>query len=43
MGVTTYLGIEIGADVRAGNGAVLNGDVPDGRRIAAGTVWDGDS
>jgi sugar O-acyltransferase (sialic acid O-acetyltransferase NeuD family) len=43
MGVTTYLGIEIGADVRAGNGAVLNVDVPDGRRIAAGTVWDGDS
>lgn len=43
MGVTTYLGIEIGADARVGNGAVLNVDVPDGRRIAAGTVWEGDT
>lgn len=41
MGVTTYLGIEIGEGVRVGNGAVLNAPVPSGRRIAAGTTWDG--
>lgn len=43
MGVTTYLGIAIGEEVRAGNGSVLNVDVPDRRRIAAGTVWDGEA
>jgi acetyltransferase EpsM len=43
MGVTTYLGIEVGSDVRVGNGAILNVDVPSGRRIAAGTVWEGDA
>ncbi|HEU4894635.1 MAG TPA: acetyltransferase, partial [Acidimicrobiia bacterium] len=43
MGVTTYLGIAVGSDVRVGNGAILNVDVPDGRRIAAGTVWEGDT
>ena len=42
MGVTSYLGLAIGADVRAGNGAILNVDVPDDRRIAAGSSWDGD-
>lgn len=42
MGVTSYLGIEIGADVRAGNGAILNASVPDLRRIAAGSSWDGE-
>lgn len=41
MGVTTYLGIEVGDDVRVGNGAILNVDVPSGRRVAAGSTWDG--
>jgi sugar O-acyltransferase (sialic acid O-acetyltransferase NeuD family) len=41
MGVTTYLGIAVGANVRAGNGAIISAPVPDGRRIAAGSVWDG--
>lgn len=42
MGVTTYIGIDIGADVRVGNGAILNASVPDGRRIRAGSIWDGE-
>jgi sugar O-acyltransferase (sialic acid O-acetyltransferase NeuD family) len=42
MGVTTYIGIEIGADVRVGNAAILNASVPDGRRIRAGSTWDGE-
>jgi sugar O-acyltransferase (sialic acid O-acetyltransferase NeuD family) len=40
MAVTTYLGIRIGADVRAGNGAIVNADVPDRRKISAGSSWD---
>jgi hypothetical protein len=42
MGVTTYLGIRIGADVRVGNGAILSADVSDGRKVSAGSSWDGD-
>jgi sugar O-acyltransferase (sialic acid O-acetyltransferase NeuD family) len=41
MGVTTYLGIDIGSDVRVGNGATLIANVPDGRRIRAGSSWEG--
>ena len=41
MGVTTYLGIDIGANVRVGNGAIITAPVPDGRRIATGSVWEG--
>jgi sugar O-acyltransferase (sialic acid O-acetyltransferase NeuD family) len=41
MGVTTYLGIDIGSDVKVGNLATINADVPDGRRIRAGSSWDG--
>ena len=41
MGVTTYLGISIGANVRVGNGAIITAPVPDGRRIATGSVWGG--
>jgi len=41
MGVTTYLGIDIGANVRVGNGAIITASVPDGRRIATGSVWEG--
>jgi sugar O-acyltransferase (sialic acid O-acetyltransferase NeuD family) len=41
MGVTTYLGISIGANVRVGNGAIITAPVPDGRRIATGSVWEG--
>lgn len=42
MGVTTYLGIEIGADVRVGNSATVNADLPDRRKISAGSAWDGE-
>jgi sugar O-acyltransferase (sialic acid O-acetyltransferase NeuD family) len=41
MGVTTYLGIDIGSDVRVGNGAAVIADVPDGRKIRAGSSWEG--
>jgi sugar O-acyltransferase (sialic acid O-acetyltransferase NeuD family) len=41
MGVTTYLGIDIGSDVRVGNSATVNGNVPDGRKIRAGSSWEG--
>jgi sugar O-acyltransferase (sialic acid O-acetyltransferase NeuD family) len=41
MGVTTYLGVEIGSDVRVGNLATVNADVPDGRKIRAGSSWEG--
>jgi sugar O-acyltransferase (sialic acid O-acetyltransferase NeuD family) len=41
MGVTTYLGIDIGSDVRVGNGAALIANVPDGRKIRAGSSWEG--
>jgi acetyltransferase-like isoleucine patch superfamily enzyme len=41
MGVTTYLGVEIGSNARVGNGVNVNADVPDGRKIRAGSSWDG--
>jgi serine acetyltransferase len=41
MGVTTYLGIDIGSDVRIGNGAAVIADVPDGRKIRSGSSWEG--
>jgi acetyltransferase-like isoleucine patch superfamily enzyme len=39
MGVTTPIGVRIGAGAIVGNGAVLLGDVPDGTIVSAGTVW----
>ena len=39
MGVTTAVGVEIGADVIVGNGAVVSADIPDGTIVAAGSVW----
>jgi sugar O-acyltransferase (sialic acid O-acetyltransferase NeuD family) len=41
MGVTTAIGIAIGAGVRVGNGAILYADVPDRAIIPAGKVWAG--
>jgi UDP-perosamine 4-acetyltransferase len=41
MGVTTAIGIKIGAGVRIGNSAVVYGDVPDKTIVPAGKVWAG--
>lgn len=39
MGVTTIIGLKIGAGARIGNGAVLLADVPEKAIIPAGKVW----
>ncbi len=39
MGVTTVIGLKIGAGARIGNGAVLLADVPERAIIPAGKVW----
>jgi UDP-perosamine 4-acetyltransferase len=39
MGVTTAVGLRIGARCRIGNGVTLLADVPDNTMILAGTVW----
>jgi len=39
MGVTTTIGIHIGAGARIGNGAILLSDVPDRAIVPAGKVW----
>lgn len=41
MGVTTAIGINIGNNVRIGNGAIIYADVPDKSIIPAGKVWAG--
>ena len=41
MGVTTVIGLKIGAGARIGNGAVLLADVPEKAIIPAGKVWAG--
>jgi sugar O-acyltransferase (sialic acid O-acetyltransferase NeuD family) len=41
MGVTTTVGVHIGARVRVGNGAVIFADVPDRAILPAGKVWSG--
>lgn len=39
MGVTTIIGLKIGAGARIGNGAVLLTDVPEKAIIPAGKIW----
>ncbi len=39
MGVTTMIGLKIGAGARVGNGAVLLADVPERAIVPAGKVW----
>jgi sugar O-acyltransferase (sialic acid O-acetyltransferase NeuD family) len=39
MGVTTMIGIRIGAGARIGNGAILLADVPERAIVPAGKVW----
>lgn len=39
MGVTTVIGLKIGAGARIGNGAVLLADVPEKAIVPAGKVW----
>jgi acetyltransferase-like isoleucine patch superfamily enzyme len=39
MGVLVALGIRIGSDVRIGNGAIINADVPDRAVVPAGSLW----
>jgi sugar O-acyltransferase (sialic acid O-acetyltransferase NeuD family) len=39
MGVTTTIGLKIGAGARIGNGAVLLADVPEKALVPAGKVW----
>ncbi len=41
MGVTTTIGVKIGAGVRIGNGAIVLADVPDKMVIQAGRYWVG--
>jgi acetyltransferase-like isoleucine patch superfamily enzyme len=41
MGVTTIIGLKIGAGARVGNGAVLLADVPEKAIVPAGKVWVG--
>ncbi len=41
MGVTTTIGLKIGAGARVGNGAVLLADVPARQIVPAGKVWAG--
>lgn len=41
MGVTTIIGLKIGAGARIGNGAVLLADVPAKAIVPAGKVWAG--
>lgn len=41
MGVTTVIGLKIGAGARIGNGAILLADVPEKNIIPAGKVWAG--
>lgn len=41
MGVTTIIGLKIGAGARIGNGAVLLADVPEKAIVPAGKVWNG--
>jgi sugar O-acyltransferase (sialic acid O-acetyltransferase NeuD family) len=39
MGVTTAVGVRIGGDVRIGNAAQVNRDMPDRTIVAAGSTW----
>ena len=41
MGVTTAIGVQIGAGVRIGNAAIILADVPDKTIIQAGRFWTG--
>ncbi len=41
MGVTTIIGLNIGAGARVGNGAVLLADVPARQIVPAGKIWTG--